>query len=110
MDRPHPRFAVGGRIRCHLEPHNVSLTLVTVSRDGFFVRVPLKFRVGDVHRFRFIVEGERDATFVLSARVVDCAESAASNATEHLIGLEFIDTNNPVSQRAIAHLVGVASN
>jgi hypothetical protein len=110
MDRPHPRFAVGGRIRCHLEPHNISLTLVTVGRDGFVVRAPMKSRVGDVHRIRFRVEGQRDAIFVLSARVVHCTESVASPAAQYLIGMEFIDTNTQVSQRAIAHLVGVASN
>lgn len=30
--------------------------------------------------------------------------------TGYRTGLEFIDANNPVCQRAIAHLVGVASN
>jgi hypothetical protein len=59
----------------------------------------------DVQRFRFTVEGERDAMFVLSARVVHCAESAASNAMEHLTELEFIDTDNPVCQRTIGRIV-----
>jgi hypothetical protein len=70
----------------------------------------MKSRTGDVHRFRFIVESERDAIFILAARVVHCAESVANNVTQYLTSLEFVDTSSPVCQRAIAHLVTVASN
>lgn len=68
MDRPHPRLPAGGRIGCRLEPHGVSVSLLNVSRDGFLVRSPMKSRIGDVYRFRFTVEGPREAIFVLSAR------------------------------------------
>jgi|SRR5689334_14274983 len=110
MDRPHPRFAVGGRLGCHLEPHNISLLLLNVSRNGFLVRSPMASRVDDVYRFRFVIEGPRDAIFVLSARVVHCAKTAVDGVTAYLTGLEFIDTSNPVCQRAIEHLVGVVTN
>jgi hypothetical protein len=108
-DRQHPRHVADGRIICHLEPHNVSLTVLNVSRDGFLVLSPMKARIGDVHRFRFIVEGQRDAIFVLSGRVVRCAESVGSKVPGYLTGLEFIDTSNPVCQRAIAQLLSAVT-
>jgi hypothetical protein len=105
--RRHPRFAVGGRIRCEIQGPDLAVTLLNVSRGGFLVRSPLKARVGDVQRYRFLIETEHHYIFVLRGQVVHCAEATTGNGTTYLTGLEFVDFGTQVWQRAIDHLVGV---
>jgi PilZ domain-containing protein len=103
--RRHPRFAVAGRIRCEIQGPDMAVTLLNVSRGGFLVRSPLKARVGDVQRYRFLIETEHHYIFVLRGQVVHCAEATRGSGTTYLTGLQFIDIGTPVWQRAIEHLV-----
>lgn len=103
--RRHPRYPVRGRVTCHLLPTHIRVLLLNVSRGGCLIRSPLGYRIGDVHRFRFIVEADRDAIFVFRARVVHCVSVPTQDEPPYLVGLEFLDTTTPVADRALEHLV-----
>jgi len=105
--RRHTRFAVGSRIRCEIQGPEIAVTLLNVSRGGFLVRSPLKTRVGDVQRYRFMIEAGQHYIFVLRAQVVHCAASTTDGTTAYLTGLQFLDAGTPICQRAIEHLIGV---
>jgi hypothetical protein len=105
--RHYPRFAVGGRIRCEIQGPDIVVPLLNVSRGGFLVRCSLRTRVGDVLRYRFIIEREHHYIFVLRAQVVHCAASTTDGITTYLTGLQFLDAGTPVCQRAIDHLIGI---
>ena len=107
--RKDPRYAVRGRIACDLLPHYVTVVLVDVSRGGALVRSPMTARLGDIQRFRFRIAGERDAIFVLRARVVHCTATIVNGAMSYLTGLEFVETSSPVYQRAIEQLIDVVA-
>ena len=105
--RRSPRIPVTGRLTCQIAPLHVSVTLLNISRGGFFMRSPIKYAVGDVQRFQFLAEGERDAIFVLRGRVVHCVPLVANGTTAYLIGLEFADPDTAVFQHAINYLIDV---
>ncbi len=107
--RRHPRFAVAGRIQCEIQGPDIPVPLLNVSRGGFLVQSPLESRIGDVRHFRFIIEGTSHYIFVLRARVSHCAATTTNGNTTYLTGLEFIDTQSPVYQRAIEVLVNFAA-
>lgn len=103
--RKHPRYAVRERIACDLLPHYVSVLLIDVSRGGMLVRSPLTARLDDLQRYRFRIAGERDAIFVLRARVAHCTATLVNGAMSYVTGLEFVETDSPVFQRAIERLM-----
>jgi hypothetical protein len=105
--RRSPRIPVGGRLTCTVAPLHLSVTLLNISRGGFFMRAPIKCAVGDVQRFQFTVDGEREAMFVLRARVVHCAPLVANGRSEYLIGLEFADADTAFFHHAITYLIDV---
>lgn len=116
MDKPilsrrkHPRYVVRGQIACDLLPQYVSVLLVDVGRGGALVRSPMTARLGDILRFRFRIAGERDAIFVLRARIVHCTATIVNGAMSYLTGLEFVETSSPVYQRAIEQLIDVVTS
>jgi hypothetical protein len=81
--------------------------LLNVSRGGFLVQSPLKTRIGDVQRFRFVIETDHAFIFVLRARVAHCAPMTTDGRGAYLTGLEFLDRDNAVCHRAIEFLVSV---
>jgi len=88
----------------------VSVPLVDVSRGGFLVRSPVTAHLGNIQRCRFRIEGKRDAIFVLRARVVHCTATIVNGAMSYLTGLEFVETDSPVYQRAIEQLIDVVAS
>jgi hypothetical protein len=108
--RKHPRYAARGRIACDLLPHYVAVVLVDVSRGGVLVRSPMTARLEEIQRYRFRIAGERDAIFVLRARVVHCTATIVNGAMSYLTGLEFEETSSPVYQRAIEQLIDAVAS
>jgi hypothetical protein len=108
--RKHPRYAAHGRIACELLPHYLSVTVVDMSRGGVLVRSPMTARLGDIQRFRFRIASERDAIFVLRAQVVHCTATIVNGGMSYLTGLEFVETNSPVYQRAIEQLIDAVAS
>src|ERR1700745_2010256 len=106
--RRHPRFAVGGRIKCEIPGPEIPVPWLNISRGGFLVQSPVEARLGDVRYFRFIIEAPCHYIFVLPAGATHCAATTTNGLTSYLTGLEFIDTQSPVYQRAIDLLVDIA--
>ena len=107
--RRHPRYAVSGRITCDLLPAHIRVILLNMSRGGCLIRSPLGFRLGDGHRFRFTLEADRDALFIVRARVVHCVAVPANDDAPYLVGLEFLDTTTTVAERALDRLVAAVA-
>jgi hypothetical protein len=100
---------VGGRIKCEIPGPDIQVPLLNVSRAGFLVQSPSNARVGDVRYFRFIIEAKAHYIFVLRTRVAHCAVTTTDGVTTYLTGLEFLDTQSPVYQRAIDLLVDIVA-
>src|SRR5438034_6961425 len=83
--RRSPRFPVSGRIRCESVTHNIGVALLNVSEGGFYIRSSIRQVVGDIQKFRFTVESEREAIFVLRGRAVHCVPLITNGTTNYLI-------------------------
>jgi Tfp pilus assembly protein PilZ len=88
-------------------PHNVPITLLNVSHGGFLMRSPVAYAVGDMHKFRFTVNG--DCPMVLRGRVAHITPATTNGTPAYAIGVAFMDLQATACQQAIQLLVDAAS-
>jgi hypothetical protein len=81
--------------------------LLNVGHGGFLMRSPVAYAVGDMHKFRFTLNGEYP--MVLRGRIAHQMRATTNGPPAYVIGVEFMDQQVTACGQAIDLLVAAAS-